>query len=57
MSKDIEERVDRLERAYQQGLNLSLAEFDSADQAKGRDKQAEADEKAAEKAAVKAEEA
>jgi len=57
MSKDLEERVDRLERAYQQGLNLSLAEFDSADQARARDKQAEADEKAAEKAAEKAEEA
>lgn len=54
MSKDIEARIDRLERVVTRGFSVNLAEYDDEEQAKAREKQDEADAKDAEKQAEKA---
>ena len=54
MSTEIQDQVDRLERAVKQVLGISLAEFDSPKQATARLKQVEEEEKLGEKAQAKA---
>ena len=54
MSTEIQDQVDRLERAFKQVLGVSLAEFDSPKQATARLKQVEEEEKLGERAQAKA---
>ncbi len=54
MSTEIQDQVDRLERAFKQVLGISLAEFDSPKQATARLKQVEEEEKLGERAQAKA---